>query len=151
MIFKEKVQDQFRKAGWFEGRDVQGEFENKIKNFASLPAHLREFLKSYGNLLTEDCKPYESEVVNTLNTDVAYIENSILKNRPFSDVIYKVGYWYPDHYFVYTDNIGTIYLVGDCYFKLNDSFEKGIENIIEDDWDSSLEWNPETRQWVKEY
>lgn len=151
MEFKNNVQEQFKKAGWFKGRDAKNIFENKIKDFNSLPSHVKEFLINYGNLLIEDSKPYESEVINTLNTDIRYIENIIERSLPFSDELYRIGYYYPDHYFVFTDKEKNIYLVGDYFYKMNSNFEKGIENLIEDDWNNSLEWNPETKEWVDEY
>lgn len=134
LVFKQNVQEQFRKAGWFEGRDVKSIFESKIKFFNSLPSHVKDFLISYGNLLIEDSKPYESEVINALNTDIRYIESTIEKDLPFSEELFRIGYFYPDHYMVYTDKDRKIYLVGDFYYKINDDFEKGIESLIEDDW-----------------
>jgi len=151
MQFRKEVQEQFKKAGWYEGRNVKNAFENKISNFHALPTHVKEFITSYGNLLIEDCKPYESDVINTLNTDVQYIQNNTEKDLPFSKELFRIGYFYPDHYMVYTDKDQKIYLVGDYYYKMNDDFQKGIENLIEDDWTNSMEWNPDTRQWVDEY
>lgn len=151
MKFKSSVQEQFKKAGWFEGRNIENSLDQKIKNFNNLPSHLKDFFKSYRDLSIEDCKPYDSEVINTLNTKLEFIKNNETSELPFNGIFYKVGYFYPDHYLVYTDFSGAIYLIGDGYFKMNNSFIEGIENIIEDNWSHSLEWNPEARQWVDEY
>lgn len=150
MEFKESVQEQFRKAGWFPGRNVRNELA-KSEGFYTLPEHAKEFLSSYGNLLVEDCKSYESEVTNTLETDSKFVKGIIWKDAPFADELYFVGYFYPDHYMIYSDASGAIYMTGDYYFKINDNFINGIENLIEDDWSNFLEWNPETKQWVDEY
>jgi hypothetical protein len=150
MEFKENVQEQFRKAGWFPERNIRSEFEG-IKDFHSMPPHAQHFLISYGNLLIEECRPYESEVTNTLETDPKYVKGIVWRGLPFADELYYVGYFYPDHYVIYSDASGVVYMLGDYYFKINDDFVKGIENLMEDDWSNSLEWNPDTNEWVDEY
>ena len=117
MEFKKNIQEQFKKAGWYQGRNVKRLFESKIKNFEQLPIHVKEFHINYGNLLIEDCKPYKSDVINTLNTDIQYVENIIEDRFPFSKRLFRIGYYYPDHYMVFTDNEKNIYLVGDFYYK----------------------------------
>jgi hypothetical protein len=151
MNFKTNIQAQFEKAGWFENRNIESSLLQKITNFNNLPEKLKEFLKSYGDLLVEDCKSYESDVINTLSTKLTLLKDIESKDLPFGGTYYKLGYFYPDHYMIYTDLKGVIYLVGDSFFKMNDIFDKGIENLIEDNWDSCLEWNPEKKEWVKEY
>ena len=42
MKFKKEVQKQFEKAGWFEERNIQSNF-NKIKGFEKLPQFLKDF------------------------------------------------------------------------------------------------------------
>ncbi len=151
MEFRKNVQQQLKKAGWFPGRNVSSEFE-KIESFGLLPQHAKDFLANYGILLIEDCKPYESEVTNTLNTDPKYVKGILWKNpMAFAENLYYIGYFYPDHYVIYTDASGAIYMIGDSYFKINDDFISGIENLLEDDWSNSLEWNPDTNEWVDEY
>ena len=150
MVFKDNVQEQFRKAGWFPERNVSIEFA-KIEAFGTLPAHSKEFLTRYGSLLVEECKLYESEVTNTLETDPKYVKNIVWKGLPFAEELYYVGYFYPDHYVIYSDAAGAVYMLGDYYFKINDDFISGIENLLEDDWSNSLEWNPDTNEWVEEY
>jgi hypothetical protein len=147
MKFKSNVQTQFEKAGWFETRNV--EINNKIKNVSNLPQHLKEFLQSYGDLIIEDCKPYKSEVINTLNTRIDLLKNIENNDLPFSGSYYKIGYFYPDHYMVYTDLNGSVYLVGDGFYKMNGNFLHGIENLIEDNWDTCLEWDLEAKEWIK--
>ena len=48
-MFREEVQEQFKKAGWFEGRNIKRTLE-KVKNFDKLPLFLKEFLYEYGDL-----------------------------------------------------------------------------------------------------
>ncbi|MFY8019694.1 MAG: SUKH-3 domain-containing protein [Bacteroidia bacterium] len=151
MVFKEIVQEQFKLAGWFENRLEQTVFENNFETFYAFPNHVVSFLLSYGNLLISDCKPYESEIKSTLQTHYTYLGKIERIDLPFTDSAYCLGYFYPDHYFVYTDKSGAIYLAGDSYFKINDEFEKGIENLLEDDWSNTLEWNPVLKVWVDEY
>lgn len=151
MEFKEIVQKQFERAGWSQGRNVRKNFEDKIQNFNSTPIHVKEFLSSYGNLVIEDCNPDNSEVINTLDTDIRYVERMIEDEMPFSDQLYRIGYYYPDHYMVYTDKEGAVYLIGDSYLKISNDFKIGIENLMEDDWANTLEWNFETNEWVNEY
>lgn len=151
MKFKANIQTQFEKAGWADNRNIETNLNKKIDNFNSLPNHLKEFLISYGDLIIEDCKPYKSDVINTLNTKLDLLKNIINTDLPFPGTYYKVGYFYPDHYMVYTDLKGSIYLVGDGYFKINTVFSNGIENLIEDNWDNYLEWNPETEKWAKDH
>ena len=42
MNFSDKIQDQFQKAGWSEGRDVSDVYE--IEQFQEYPESLKEFL-----------------------------------------------------------------------------------------------------------
>ncbi|MCE3075329.1 hypothetical protein [Chryseobacterium gwangjuense] len=147
MKFKSIVQTQFEKAGWFENRNIA--LNQKINNVNSLPLHLKEFLQSYGDLIIEDCKSYKSEVTNTLNTNIDFLKNIENSDLPFPGTYYKIGYFYPDHYMVYTDLKGAIYLIGDGFYKMNDNFLNGIENLIEDNWDTCLEWDSGARKWVK--
>lgn len=151
MKFKSNIQAQFEKGGWFENRNIETLLSQKLNNFDNLPSHLKEFLKSYGDLIIEDCKPYQSEVINTLSTKIDILKNNKTNDLPFPGTYYKLGYFYPDHYMVYTDLIGAVYLVGDSFYKINSIFVNGIENLIEDNWEACLEWNPETKKWVKEY
>lgn len=151
MKFKSNIQSQFQLAGWVESRNIEINLKKKIDNFNSIPSHLKEFLISYGDLIIEDCKPYKSDVINTLNTKIDLLKNIINTDLPFPGTYYKVGYFYPDHYMIYTDIKGNVYLVGDSYFKINTIFINGIENLIEDNWDNCLEWNPNNEKWEKEY
>lgn len=151
MVFKDIVQKQFKLAGWFENRMEQKVFENNFESFYDFPSHVVTFLLAYGNLLVEDCKPFESEVTNTLQTHYTYLGKIKRTDLPFTSEAYCIGYYYPDHYSVYTDKNEALYLFGDSYFKINGEFIKGIENLLEDDWSNTLEWNPELKIWVDEY
>ena len=55
MNFSDKIQDQFQKAGWSEGRDVSDVYE--IEQFQEYPESLKEFLYEYGNLYASPRPP----------------------------------------------------------------------------------------------
>lgn len=147
MIFKNKVQEQFKKAGWYEGRNEKSKIDN-IKNF---PENLIKFISMYGGLKVEDCKPYQSDVINTLDLDlINYNLPNTVFNSEINKQLYVIGYFYPDHYMVLLDNEDTVYMVGDYIFKAGDSLKVGIENILEDKWENILEWNFKDKKWQTE-
>ena len=92
MVFKDNVQKQFKLAGWFENRMEQKVFENNFESFYDFPSHVVTFLLAYGNLLVEDCKPFESEVTNTLQTHYTYLGKIKRTDLPFTSEAYVVDH-----------------------------------------------------------
>jgi len=146
MNFKEEIQNQFLKAGWFSGRNI----ETQLTGINEFPQEIKEFLYEYGDLKIKDTKSNESNVTNILDLDkVNFRSNSIYQSSVINKKLYTVGYLKPDHYMVYMDDESKVYLVGDYYFLMGNTLKEGIENILDDNWDESLEWDPNNKTWNK--
>lgn len=153
MKFEEKIQKQFKKAGWFEGRDLESAYENaNILRFTNFPQFLKDFLKEYGNLEIEDCKNYQSNVTNVLKLGVAYAgyDKDEYYKQDFAihgKTLYPFGYFYPDSYMIACDEAGSVYMLGDYTFLRSSTFKEGIEKLLADDWSGSLEYDEENNVW----
>lgn len=139
MNFSNKIQDQFQKAGWSEGRDVSEIYE--IEQFQEYPESLKEFLYEYGNLTILDCKPYKSNVRNQLEIlpEVSFL---LTKDDDSFDYIYDLlrkdiyiyAYFRNDNYYIGSDIDGNVYMINDYCFLISDSLKGGIEKLLLDDW-----------------
>jgi hypothetical protein len=49
------------------------------------------------------------------------------------------------------DTKGRIYMVGDVPCLVAEDFKTGIEKVIMEDYNDTLQWNPDTNKWVEEY
>jgi hypothetical protein len=153
MKFGEKIQKQFKKAGWFEERNIAATYENaNILRYTDFPQFLKDFLKEYGNLEIEDCKNYQSNVTNVLKLGVAYAgyDKDEYYEQDFAvygKILYPFGYFYPDGYMIACDETGNIYMLGDYTFLRSNNFKKGIEKLLFDDWSGSLEYDEENNVW----
>ena len=156
MEFTNKVQKQFKEAGWKSGRNVISEYDPNFTN--AIPDFLKEFLREYGNLEIEESKTQETKVINKLfispkrigvsSSEVdgfKYVTEIILKE------LYEFAYFYPDNYYIACDEDGKVYMLGDYVFLRSDNFKEGIEKIVMDDWSGSLELDEETGEWKEEY
>lgn len=149
MKFKNKVQEQFKKAGWYSDRNVSSKYLN-VNTISDFPETAREFHFEYGDLVIEDCKPYDSEVIDKLHIEEVSAEEIINEAQyEFNKKLFPLGYLHPDHYSVYIDSDEKVYLIGDYYFIIGNSLKEGIENIIEDNWTNSLEWDSIEKKWLK--
>lgn len=153
MKFTEKVQKQFKKAGWHQGRNTISRYENAdILRYTDFPLFLKNFLKEYGDLKVEDCKPYESNVTNILKLGVPYAgydkdeyyeEDLMLHGK----LLYPFGFFHPDCYMIACDDKGKIYMLGDYTFLRSETFKEGIEKLLIDDWSGTLEFYEEEKKW----
>ena len=93
MKFRKEVQEQFKKAGWYEGRNLQKRYD-KINKFNKLPIFLKEFLYEYGGLLVET-----NDLSNTFSGSLNLkrklkINSYLLKPSLEGNVItFPVGYY----------------------------------------------------------
>lgn len=153
MKFQEKVQKQFKKAGWHDGRDVSSRYENaNILRYSDFPPFLKDFLKEYGDLQVEDCKPFQSNVTNILKLGIPYAgyDEDQYYDEDFTlhgKFLYPFGYFYPDCYMVACDDEGKIYMLGDYTFLRSETFNEGIERLLIDDWSGTLEFHEEKKSW----
>lgn len=155
MKFKKEVQEQFRKAGWYEGRNLKKKYD-KINGFHELPDFLKEFLYEYGDLLVETNDP-NNTFTGTLNLKAVsrkrlkiktYLQKPSLEGNVLT---FPVGFYQNTH-FLYTvecDKTGAIYLMGEFPAKFKTSFKKGIEKIILEDH-SGLDWDYQDQIWEEE-
>ena len=66
MKFRKEVEEQFKKAGWFEGRNISEKFD-AIPRFNEFPDFVKEFLYEYGDLEIETFKYEENDVTAYLD------------------------------------------------------------------------------------
>lgn len=153
MEFTNKVQQSFREAGWFPGRNVSCKYKdvNKINEF---PKSLKDFLFEYGNLIALDAKRYESEVINKLLITLDYAEFEDEKDYQyyyelFGKTIYPFAKFDEDGYRIACDNEGKVYMIGDYYFIIGNNLQEGVENLIMDNWEDVLEFDEAEKKWIK--
>ncbi len=154
--FTEKVQEQFRKAGWKENRNVQKKYEDaEILRFEDYPDFLKKFLYEYGDLIVLDAKSYKSEVVNKLKIGVEYAGYE--DEEDYNDDIDIIGkmlfpfaFYDPDCYMIACDSDGKVYMLGDYIFRISDNFKEGIEILVTDDTSKDYyQLDEDTGEWIK--
>jgi SUKH-3 immunity protein len=155
-MFRKEVQEQFIKAGWFEGRNIKPIF-NKIKDFEKFPIFLRLFLYEYGDLKVETHKYNEDDVTAILNFKAlkeGYFEIEEYLSHPAyygGQLTFPIAYYDLDNAVLECDAEGKIYMAGDVPCLVAHDFKTGIEKVIMEDYNNTLQWNPDINQWVDEY
>ncbi|WP_452598018.1 SUKH-3 domain-containing protein [Pontimicrobium sp. MEBiC01747] len=139
MNFTNIVQQQFRKAGWIEGRNKLNAYNSSL--LEKVPEFLKEFLKEYGELEVLDAKGYKSDVINKLQI---FEKELIILSEDKDELdylfpvinkeIYMFAFLMPDVYRIGCDNQGKIYMLGDYVFHISNSLREGIELLIKVDW-----------------
>lgn len=154
--FTDRVQEQFKKAGWEENRNVKNQYENaNILKFKDFPKFLKDFLYEYGNLTVLDAKSYESEVTNKLKMGIEYAGYEEEQDYQddismFGKMLFPFAFWDPDCYMIACDSDGNVYMLGDYTFKIADSFKRGLEILITDDWSNGFyQFDEDTGEWIK--
>jgi hypothetical protein len=151
-MFKKEVQDQFKKAGWFEGRNVMQTFD-KVKGFDKLPLFLKEFLYEYGDLEVKTLTTFSEGIMDfkALTKGIYPIENYINKNRYYGNVFtFPIADYHLDSAALECDADGRVYLLGDFPCLPSNDFKTGIEKVIMEDFTDTLQWDSETKKWVDE-
>lgn len=156
MKFIDKVQEQFKKAGWEESRNVSEKYRNAgILRFESFPIFLKEFLFEYGDLIVEEINPSKSKVINKLKLGTEYAgyeEEEDYKSdiEIYGKKMFPFGFYDPDCYMIACDSDGKVYMLGDYTFRISDNFREGIEILITDDTSKDyFQFEEETGKWVK--
>jgi hypothetical protein len=155
MKFIEKVQEQFKKAGWKEGRNVSEKYKNGLR-MTEFPLFVRNFLKEYGDLTILDCKPQKSEVINKLRIDIDYggfeeEEDYQYYLNKLGKPVYPFALIEPDGYRIACDADGKVYMLGDYTFLIANSLKEGIEILVQDDWSKGYQQLDEkTGKWIKD-
>ena len=154
MKFKNNIQKQFIQAGWYEGRDVIAKYKN-IKYFNDFPQVLKDFLKEYGELKTEELNPITKSSPCFFITTSDWSEYET--EEDYTDDIKIFGLrLFPFAYIekgggfrICSDAKGQIYMLGGgvLFFRAKD-FITGIERVLESDETGALDFNFETKQWV---
>lgn len=156
MKFKEKVQKQFEKAGWKKNRNVKEKYEKeKILRFDEFPQFLKDFLYEYGDLTIEVIKPFESKVNIELNLGLEYAGYEDLEDYDddiniIGMMLYPFASYYPDCPMIACDEDGKIYMLGDYTYRISDTFEEGIEILVNYDWSKGFyQLDEDTGEWIK--
>ncbi len=151
MKFEPKIQTQFKKAGWFSGRNIEPKL-NSISTLDTYPHFAKEFLKQYGNLKVE----------TNISTGKVFLDftpifsgffkpSSLIEISPYGGMkTYAIAYYPTDHLIVECDDEGHIYLFGDVTIMLSENFKNGIEKLIMEDYSNIKEWHPDIKQWKSE-
>ena len=118
---------------------------------------LRDFLYEYGDLEVETHKYNRNEVTGILDfkaitKGIYNIENCLKKPIKFGDIVtFPIAYYDLENASLLCDAEGRVYMVGDYECLVSNDFKTGIEKVIMEDYTDTLDWNPETKQWVEEY
>ena len=152
-MFRKEVQEQFKKAGWSSGRNVQTTF-NKIKGFEKFPQFLKDFLYEYGGLKLKTLTKYADGCLDFNALAKGYfLVNKYLTEPAYygGKFTFPIAYYDLDNATLECDAEGKIYMSGDFPVLVSDDFKTGIEKVIMEDYSDTLQWNPEIKQWVDEY
>ena len=152
-MFRKEVQEKFQKAGWFEGRDVKSVFD-KINGFDKFPEFLKEFFYEYGDLDVKTLTKYSDGNMDfkAITKGIYKLDGYLSKMRHYGNVFtFPIAYYPLENASLECDAEGRVYMVGDYECLVSNDFKTGIEKVIMEDYSDTLEWNPETKQWVDEY
>ena len=153
MKFRKEVQMQFQKAGWHEGRNVKAKFDS-IPRFNEYPEFLKAFLYEYGDLEIETLTENAKGILDLKAIPSGFLDSSVLENGANFEVellTYPIAYYALDNTVLICDEKGYVYMDGDFPCLVSKDFKTGIEKVIMEDYSDTLEWNPETKEWVDEY
>lgn len=153
MRFKNNIQEKFKEAGWYEQRNVIDKYK-KVKYFNEFPQILKDFLREYGDLKTEELKPITKDTPCYFITDIDCAEYE--NEEDYTDDIKIFGIrLFPFAYIekgggyrICSDEKGQIYMLGGgvLFFRAKD-FVTGIERVLESDETEALDFNFETKKW----
>lgn len=152
-MFNKEVQEQFREAGWYEGRNVQKTFD-RIKSFDKLPFFLKKFLYEYGDLEVKTLTTFTDGLMDfkALTKGIYKVEHYIIKPRYYGNIhTFPLADYHVEGATLECDLDGQVYLSGDFPCLVSCDFVTGIEKVIMEDYTGTLQWNPETNRWVDEY
>lgn len=156
MIFSNKVQKRIKDAGWHANRNVLAKYAD-VNFFDQFPQFLKDFLKEYG-ALTIVCE----KVITGLGDEHLYIQpenamyegddeddywwESLLNKKLFPFAIIEEG----PGYRIACDEDGKVYMLGggDGTFLRGNTFEEGVENVIERNWKGAKEYDDDNNIWV---
>ncbi len=154
MDFSENVKEWFKKAGWYAGRNIRGQYELPHNEY---PAFVLDFLNEYANLKVDD-SGRKGHIVNTVSTDpregkyqagmgdtFPYYEK-LLRQRLFC-----LGAYYPGSYFIACDGAGRVYTFDDYCYYMGKNLYKGIENILLMNNRGSLQLDEDNGKWMDDY
>jgi hypothetical protein len=154
MIFTKEVENLFRNAGWFPGRDVSAQMNYPKDNY---PEFLKEFLSEYGLLCVSSVMIQEmiSSNILTINPQEGREEYKDGYFEIFHEdtgiELFGFGYYEPDGYDVAADVNGRVYMIGDMALYRGKNLIEGIENILMLQWNKCLKQELDTDKWWNDH
>ena len=154
MQFKKEVQDLFREAGWYPGRDVKEKFNN-IHRIEEFPDFVKEFLYEYGDLEVKTYKESDEDAEGTLNFKalcLGYfkIDNYLNSFAGYGEGIktFPIAYYDLDNAALECDAEGKIYMSSDFPNLMSENFIEGIEKVIMEDYTNTVFWDESENKWT---
>lgn len=155
MKFTDKTKKLLKKAGWYEGRQLNIE-ELKLP-YQDYPNNIIEFLKEYGNLEGK-CEPNVLLSTTSIDEffiypemDLEYLQNEDEDYGYYSSIIerklFPIGLYMPDRYYICCDSDGRVYKIGEYCFYVGSNIYEGIENILLTNTLASLQLDEDTGKW----
>jgi len=153
-MFKNQVQDLFKKAGWKEGRNLKSKFDN-LSRFSELPLFLKQFLYEYGDLQVHTFKSSPEEVTATLDLTLHKTwakDNALIDESSYYGGMktFAIGYYDLDHAPCVCDEDGRVYVLSDAPTMISEVFKEGIEKIIMEDYENVKEWHFDVKEWKEQ-
>ena len=152
MQFREEVQEQFKKAGWYPGRNVKDKFD-AIPRFNEFPQIAKDFLYEYGDLEVEMLSNNVVGIFNTKALPMGYykIENYLDKPRYYGNKItFPLADYHLDCAAIECDAEGRIYVSSDGPNLMSEDFIEGIERVIMEDYSEAFWWDDENGKWSQD-
>ena len=154
-LFKQEVQAQFSKAGWYPDRDFSKHLE-KVKGIKFLPDFLVSFFREFGGLYVPLLEHNDTRTLN-LNDVVKgkfKLKENLKPNEFFGKDLYifPIGQENDEGGMIYCDGRGNIYSLGsEVTLWVSKDFQDGIEKVIECNYGDSLAWDLNSNEWSKDF
>lgn len=134
-LFTPEVLTLLRRAGWYEGRQAQGQFA--VPSDVHYPAHIAQLLQEFGGLLIKSTGAGLTLGRNSILFDPSYAERESSEQGILTyyagflqHPLYPLGHIPQESLLLCIDWTGTMYMAGDYLYRVGSSFAEGVSNIL---------------------
>lgn len=149
-FFTPEVLALLTRAGWYEGRQAQGQFA--VPSDVHYPVLIAQLLAEFGGLFIKSTGRGLTLARNSILFDPSYAERESSKDGKLSyysgllqQTLYPLGHIPAESLLLCIDLTGTMYMAGDYLYRVGSSFAEGISHILLGV--KGNEFNERTRRW----
>jgi hypothetical protein len=134
-FFTPEVLTLLASAGWYEGRQAQGQFA--VPSDVHYPAQIEQLLQEFGGLLIRSTGAGQTLARNSICFDPSYAEMESSEEGTLTyysgllqHTLYPLGHIPAESLLLCIDLAGTMYMAGDYLYRVGSSFAEGVSNIL---------------------